>query len=80
MDPPLRRDVAIVARCLDWRAGWWSGVGDSRLGSRSGSSGCEEESCSDAFVGRVDVVWDEEPEVLPGPLGDSSGAVNLDAV
>ena len=30
--------------------------------------------------GRVDVVRDEEPEVLPGSLGDSSGAVNLDAV
>ena len=32
-DPPLlcRRDVAILARSLDWRVGWQAGSGDSRL-------------------------------------------------
>ena len=32
--------VAIMARSLDWRAGWRASVGDSRSGSRSISFGC----------------------------------------
>ena len=72
MGPPLLRcGVAIVACRLDWRAGWRGGglvlaicgrtPGVVHLASR-------RRVIPICVWGRVDVVRDEEPEVLLGPL------------
>ena len=47
--PPLRRDLATVARSLDWRMGWRAG--DSRLEYRYSFFGCVEESFGEPRVG-----------------------------
>ena len=43
--------VAIMARRLDWRAGWRSGAGDLRLGFQSDVSGFDECWSSSLRVG-----------------------------